>query len=82
MADEISAADDVQGGLTDAEKRDNVIRCAFDGDPSRYDAFVQAVRDVVPRAPRSSCAAAPSPAGDGTTVPRSTRTARAPATST
>jgi hypothetical protein len=48
MADEISAADDVQGGLTDAEKRDNVIRCAFGGDSSRYDAFVQVVRDVVP----------------------------------
>ena len=48
MADEIGAADDVQGGLTDAEKRENVIRCAFGGDPTRFDAFVQAVRDVVP----------------------------------
>jgi hypothetical protein len=48
MADEISAADCVQGGLTDAEKLDNVIRCAFGGDRARYDAFVQAVRDVVP----------------------------------
>lgn len=48
MAEDISAADDVQGGLTDAEKRDNVIRLAFGGDPARYDAFVQAVRDAVP----------------------------------
>jgi hypothetical protein len=48
MADEIGAADDVQGGLTDAEKRQNVIRCAFGGDPSRFDAFIQAVRDTVP----------------------------------
>ena len=48
MADEIGAADDVQGGLTDAEKRENVIRCAFGGDPSRFDAFIQAVRDTVP----------------------------------
>ena len=48
MADELGAADDVQGGLTDAEKRDNVIRYAFGGDPSRYDAFVEAVREVVP----------------------------------
>jgi hypothetical protein len=48
MAEDISAADDVQGGLTDAEKRDNVIRLAFGGDPARYHAFVQAVRDAVP----------------------------------
>ncbi len=48
MADEIAAADDVQGGLTDADKRANVIRCAFGDDPSRFDAFVQAVRDEVP----------------------------------
>ena len=48
MAEDISAADDVQGGLTDAEKRDNVIRLAFGGDPARYDAFVQAVREAVP----------------------------------
>ena len=48
MADEIGAAGEVQGGLTDAEKRENVIRCAFGCDPSRYDAFVQAVRDTVP----------------------------------
>ena len=48
MADEISAAEDVQGGLTDAEKRENVIRCAFGGDSSRFDAFIEAVRDTVP----------------------------------
>jgi hypothetical protein len=48
MAEDISAPDDVQGGLTDAEKRDNVIRLAFGGDRSRYDAFVQAVREAVP----------------------------------
>jgi hypothetical protein len=48
MADETGAAGEVQGGLTDAEKRTNVIRLAFGGDESRFDAFVQAVRDVVP----------------------------------
>jgi hypothetical protein len=48
MAEENGAGEDLQGGLTDAEKRDNVIRLAFGGDPSRYDAFVQAVREVVP----------------------------------
>ena len=41
-------SDTVQGGLTDAEKRDNVIRLAFGGDPTRYDAFCRAVRDAIP----------------------------------
>jgi hypothetical protein len=48
MADETSAADEVQGGLTEATKRDNVIRFAFGGDASRFEAFLQAVREVVP----------------------------------
>jgi hypothetical protein len=48
MADETRATDEVQGGLTDAEKRDNVIRLAFGGDAPRFEAFVEAVRDVVP----------------------------------
>lgn len=34
--------------LTEAEKRDNVVRLAFDGDPRRLDAFVQLIRDFVP----------------------------------
>jgi hypothetical protein len=34
--------------LTDAEKRANVVRLAFDGDPARLDAFVQLIRDFVP----------------------------------
>ncbi len=34
--------------LTEAEKRDNVIRLAFDGDPKRLDAFVQLIKDFVP----------------------------------
>jgi hypothetical protein len=48
MADETGAAREVQGGLTEAEKRDNVIRLAFGGDGSRFEAFVEAVRDIVP----------------------------------
>jgi hypothetical protein len=40
--------EEVQGGLTDAEKRDNVIRLAFGGDRSRFDAFCQAIETVVP----------------------------------
>jgi hypothetical protein len=47
MADEDSGAA-IQGGLTEAEKRDNVIRLVFGGDAARFDAFCQAVRDVVP----------------------------------
>ena len=38
----------VQGGLTDAEKRDNVIRLAFGGKPELLEEFCRAVRDVVP----------------------------------
>ena len=34
--------------LTEAEKRANVIRLAFDDDPSRLDRFVQLIRDVIP----------------------------------
>lgn len=34
--------------LTDAEKRANVIRLAFDGDPARLDAFIKLIKDFVP----------------------------------
>jgi hypothetical protein len=34
--------------LTEAEKRENVIRLAFGGDPARLDAFVQLIKDFVP----------------------------------
>jgi hypothetical protein len=34
--------------LTDAEKRENVIRLAFGGDSQRLDAFVQLIKDFVP----------------------------------
>jgi hypothetical protein len=34
--------------LTDTEKRDNVIRLAFNGDPQRLDAFVQLIKEFVP----------------------------------
>jgi hypothetical protein len=34
--------------LTDAEKRDNVIRLAFGGDSRRLDAFVQLIKDFLP----------------------------------
>ena len=39
---------DVQGGLTDGEKRDNLIRLAFDGDTSKLEKFCDAIDDVIP----------------------------------
>jgi hypothetical protein len=41
-------ADTAPRELTEAEKRENVIRLAFAGDPSRLDAFVDAVKQVIP----------------------------------
>lgn len=38
----------VQGGLTEAEKRDNVIRLAFCGDVERFEEFVRVVREEIP----------------------------------
>ena len=43
-----SRTDEVQGGLTDEEKRANVVRLAFDGNPARLDEFCRAVEEVVP----------------------------------
>lgn len=39
---------EVQGGLTDRQKRDNVVRLAFDCDQSRLAAFCDAIDDVIP----------------------------------
>ena len=38
----------VQGGLTEEQKRENVIRLAFGGRQDAYDAFCKAIEDVVP----------------------------------
>lgn len=38
----------VQGGLTEEQKRDNVIRLAFGGRQDQYEAFCKAVEEVVP----------------------------------
>lgn len=40
--------DTVQGGLTDEEKRQNVLRLAFGGDPAKLDEFCRAVEEEVP----------------------------------
>jgi hypothetical protein len=34
--------------LTDSEKRDNVVRLAFGGDPAKLDAFVQLIKEFIP----------------------------------
>jgi len=38
----------VQGGLTEEQKRENVIRLAFGGRQDAYDAFCKAIEEVVP----------------------------------
>lgn len=48
----------VQGGLTDAEKRQNVIRLVFDGSQERLVEFCRVIREEIPPARASSCAAA------------------------
>jgi hypothetical protein len=46
--DAADTAKTVQGGLTDREKRDNVVRLAFGGDESKLEAFCDAIDDVIP----------------------------------
>lgn len=48
----MASTDDQQGGLTDAEKRDNVIRLVFGSDTARYDEFCAAIRAVIPESTR------------------------------
>jgi hypothetical protein len=43
VADEV-----VQGGLSEADKRANVIRLAFGGREEKFDEFCRTIRDVVP----------------------------------
>jgi hypothetical protein len=42
------AEGDIQGGLTEAEKRNNVIRLAFGGDAQRFEEFVNIIRQEIP----------------------------------
>jgi hypothetical protein len=42
------AKESVQGGLTEAEKRLNVIRLAFGGSDERFEAFCRTVREEIP----------------------------------
>jgi hypothetical protein len=40
--------DRLQGGLTDAQKYENVMRLAFGGSRERFDEFVRVIRDEIP----------------------------------
>jgi hypothetical protein len=48
MADSDQDAPDTQGGLTEEEKRDNVIRLAFAGDRDRFETFIRALAEFAP----------------------------------
>lgn len=39
---------EVQGGLSEQEKRDNVVRLAFGGDVERFETFCRILQDFVP----------------------------------
>jgi len=43
-----SRDDTEQGGMTDAQKRANVIRLAFGGDPRRFETFCDVIREAIP----------------------------------
>ena len=46
--DRATSGDEIQGGLTEEEKRDNVLRLAFRGNRELFDAFVREVGAVAP----------------------------------
>jgi hypothetical protein len=51
MADERTGTvpdDTVQGEMSEAQKRENVTRLAFGGDPRRFEAFCDTVREAIP----------------------------------
>jgi hypothetical protein len=41
-------AEEVQGGLTEDQKRDNVLRLVFGGNAQRFEEFCRAIDEVVP----------------------------------
>jgi hypothetical protein len=47
-----TASDEQQGGMSDAEKRQNVIRLVFDSQPDRFEEFCRAIQEAVPEATR------------------------------
>jgi hypothetical protein len=45
-------AEAVQGGLSDEEKRQNVIRLAFGGDTGRFEEFCRVIKEAIPEGTR------------------------------
>lgn len=43
-----SGDESVQGGLSEREKRENVIRLAFDGQPEKFESFCRVLEEFVP----------------------------------
>ena len=52
MADPIDDSD-VQGGISEEEKRENVIRCAFNGSHEQFSAFCGVLEEFVPPGTRA-----------------------------
>jgi hypothetical protein len=48
MTDSVAGEQNATKELTEPEKRDNVIRLAFGGDPGRLEAFIQLIKDFLP----------------------------------
>jgi hypothetical protein len=48
MSDSADTAGAVQGGLTEQEKHDNVVRLAFDGSEERFERFCRMIREAIP----------------------------------
>jgi hypothetical protein len=46
------ASGEIQGGLTEAQKRANVVRLAFDGSERRLEEFCRVIREEIPEATR------------------------------
>ncbi len=51
--DDTASQSEIQGGLTEAEKRETFVQLVFDGDQSRFEEFRQTIRDVVPAGTRA-----------------------------
>jgi hypothetical protein len=48
----MTTADEQQGGMSDDEKRRNVIRLAFDSQQERFDEFCKIIKEAIPEATR------------------------------
>jgi hypothetical protein len=48
MSDRVDTEGAVQGGLSEQEKRDNVVRLAFGGSEARFEQFCRMIREAIP----------------------------------